>query len=226
MSFHILSNPTLKAQVAIIQDANTDTEKYRARLSSIGSFMAYEISHLLDRQTIKIETNFGKIAGIKLKEENIIFIAILRAAIPMVYGGLDVFPKAQVGMVSARRLLVKEGKGKKQAEFEVPVEYCNVPTITKNSVLIVPDPALASGSSIVMVLKKIIKNVKPKKIIILSVVCAREGVDNILKNFPNAEIYTSHLGQGLNTKGYIVPDGPGDAGDRSFGLGSTVHNIK
>lgn len=226
MSLHLLSNPALKSQVAIIQDINTDTERYRARLKSIGSLMAYEISHLIDKEEIKIQTNFGNIKGIRLKEENIVFVAILRASIPMVNGALKIFPGAQCGMVSARRLLVKEGDKKHTAEFNVPVEYSNVPEISKDTVLVIPDPALASGSSIVTVLKNIIKKAKPKKIIILSVVCAKEGVDNILKNFPDAEIFTSHLGQGLNEKGYIVPDGPGDAGDRSFGLGSTVHSIK
>ena len=101
-----------------------------------------------------------------------------------------------------------------------------MPIISKNSILIIPDPALASGSSIVTVLKNILKGTSPKKIIILSVICAKEGVENILKVFPKTEIFTAHLGQRLNIKGYIVPDGPGDAGDRSFGLGSTIHKIK
>jgi len=226
MSFHILKNPALKNQVGIIQDKKTDTEKYRTTLSRIGSFMIYEVSHLIDKEIIKIETNFGKIKGIRLKDENIIFIAILRAAIPMVMGALEVFPHAQCGIISARRLLIKEGDGIKSAQFNVPVEYSNIPQIQKNSILIIPDPALASGSSIVAVLNKLLDGVKPKKILILSVVCANEGVKNILKNFPKTEIYTACLGKGLNNKGYIVPDGPGDAGDRSFGLGSTVHKMK
>ncbi|MBI3384900.1 uracil phosphoribosyltransferase [Candidatus Gottesmanbacteria bacterium] len=226
MGFHILSNPALKSQVAIIQDKDTDNERYRATLSRIGSFMAYEISHLLDVENTVVETNFAKIKGMRLKDENVIFIAVLRAAIPMVNGALKIFPRAQVGIVSARRVLLKEGNAKKGAEFRVPVEYSNVPEITKDSILIVPDPALASGSSVVTVLKNVMKKVKPKKIIILSVACAKEGVANILQSFPQAEIFTAHLGQGLNSKGYIVPDGPGDAGDRSFGLGSTGHSIK
>lgn len=223
MSFHILKNPALKNQVGIIQDKTTDTEKYRTTLSRIGSFMAYEVSHLIDKEKIKIETNFGTIKGIKLKDENIIFVAILRAAIPMVNGALKVFPHAQCGIISARRLLVKVGNEQNGAQFDVPIEYSNVPEITKNSILIIPDPALASGSSIVTVLNKLLDGIVPKKIIILSVVCAKEGVNNILKNYPKAEIYTAHLGQGLNEKGFIVPDGPGDAGDRSFGLGNGEH---
>ncbi len=57
-------------------------------------------------------------------------------------------------------------------------------------------------------------------------VCAKEGVEKILENYPQAEVYSAHLGKGLNTKGYIVPDGPGDAGDRSFGLGTFSHSTK
>ena len=185
MSFHVLTNPALKTQVASIQDKNMEPQEYRARLSGIGSFMAYEISDFLDKEEIEVETNFGKVKGIRIKDENIIFVAVLRASIPMVNGALKVYPHAQCGMVSARRLLAKEGED-----------------------------------------KNIIKNTKPKKIIVLSVVCAREGVDNILTNFPDAEVFTAHLGQGLNTKGYIVPDGPGDAGDRSFGLSNVIHSIK
>lgn len=225
MSFHLLQNPALKAQVSLIQNKSTETEKYRATLQRIGSFMAYEISDLIDVEKKMIETNFGTVSGLRLKDENIIFIAVLRASIPMVMGALKIFPHAQVGMVSARRILQKEGDGQEGAEFKVPVEYSNVPEITKDSILIVPDPALASGSSVVTVLKNILRNVKPKKIIIQSVICAKEGVDLILKNYPDAEVFTAHQGKELNTVGYIVPDGPGDAGDRSFGLGSTPHKI-
>ena len=226
MAFHLFKNPALKAQVSIIQDKNTDTEKYRATLSRIGSFMAYEISSFVETENKTVETNFGQVNGLRLKDDNILFIAVLRASIPMVMGALKIFPHAQVGMVSARRILQKEGKGKSSAEFKVPVEYSNVPEITKNTILIVPDPALASGSSVVTVLKNILKDVKPKGIIVLSVICAKEGVDLILKNFPQAEVISAHLGSRLNTVGYIVPDGPGDAGDRSFGLGSTPHKMK
>lgn len=225
MSFHIFKNPALKAQVSLIQSKDTETEKYRATLSRIGSFMAYEISEYIDIENIKVETNFGVVDGTRIKDEDIIFIAVLRASIPMVMGGLKIFPHAQVGMVSARRILQKEGDENTQAEFNVPVEYSNVPQITKDSILIVPDPALASGSSVVKVLQSILKDVKPKKIIALSVVCAKVGVDLILKNYPEAEVFSAHQGQGLNTLGYIVPDGPGDAGDRSFGLGSTPHKM-
>lgn len=226
MSFHLFHNLALKAQVSIIQNKNTDPEKYRATLSRIGSFMAYEISSLIETEKIPVQTGFGEVPGIRLKDENIIFIAVLRASIPMVMGALKIFPKSQVGMVSARRVLKKEGSGEEQAEFSVPVEYSNVPEITEDSILIVPDPALASGSSVVMVLNTILKGKKPKKIIVLSVACAKQGVENILKNYPDAEIFSAHQGRGLNTLGYIVPDGPGDAGDRSFGLSSTLHKMK
>lgn len=226
MSFHLFHNPALKAQVSIIQNKNTEPEKYRATLSRIGSFMAYEISSLIETENIQVETSFGEVPGLRLKDENIIFIAVLRASIPMVMGALKIFPKSQVGMVSARRVLQKEGDSQKGAEFNVPVEYNNVPEITGDSIIIVPDPALASGSSVVTVLNTILKGKKPKKIIVLSVICAQEGVDLILKNFPQAEVFSAHLGKRLNAVGYIVPDGPGDAGDRSFGLGNTQHKMK
>lgn len=226
MSFHLFHNLALKAQVSIIQNKNTEPEKYRATLSRIGSFMAYEISSLIEAEKIQVQTNFGEVPGLRLTDENIIFIAVLRASIPMVMGALKIFPKSQVGMVSARRVLQKEGENGKQAEFTVPVEYSNVPEITDDSIIIVPDPALASGSSVVMVLNTILKGKKPKKIIVLSVSSATEGVANILKNYPDAEVFSAHQGQGLNSLGYIVPDGPGDAGDRSFGLGNTPHKVK
>jgi uracil phosphoribosyltransferase len=223
MSFHILNNSALKNEVRLIQDKNTDTEKYRTTLTRIGLFMAYEVSSFLESEQKLIETAFGKIKGIRLQDENVIFITILRAAIPLMIGAIKVFPHAQCGMISARRILLKDGDGKEDAKFDVPIEYSNIPEITKDSIIIIPDPALASGSSIVTVLKRILKGKKPKKIIVLSVVCAKTGVKNILKNYPKAEIFTAHLGKGLNEKGFIVPDGPGDAGDRSFGLGNGEH---
>src|SRR3989338_10523667 len=117
MAFHLFKNPALKAKVSIIKDKNTDTEKYRATLSRIGSFMAYEISSFVETENKTVETNFGQVNGLRLKDDNILFIAVLRASIPMVMGALKIFPHAQVGMVSARRILQKEGNGKSSAEF-------------------------------------------------------------------------------------------------------------
>lgn len=223
MSFQILKNPALKNQVRMIQDKTTETEKYRATLERIGTFMAYEVSDLIDSKESVVETNFGQVKGVRLIDENIIFIAILRAAIPLVMGAIKVFPNAQCGMISARRVLLTEGNSEKKAIFTIPIEYSNIPEINSESILILPDSALASGSSVVTVLNNILNKTKPKRIIILSVVCAKDGVEHIQKHYPKAEIITCHLGKGLNSKGFIVPDGPGDAGDRSYGLGNGEH---
>ena len=141
-------------------------------------------------------------------------INILRAAFPFVEGLLKAFPHAKQGVISARR---KEEKGMKNDSFDIEINYVKFPKITNEDVVIIADPMLATGSTLLGVMKCITeKNLKPKKLILLSVVSAKTGIDRIKKAYPNITIVTISIDSTLNSDGYIIP-GLGDAGDRAFG---------
>jgi uracil phosphoribosyltransferase (EC 2.4.2.9) len=146
--------------------------------------------------------------GIEITDmKNVIIINVLRAAMPLVDGLLKVFPDAGVGVISAFR-----GSA---PDFDISIDYVNVPKIKKNDVVIIADPMVATGSTMVRVLEELDKYGKPKRKVIACVIATEYAVERIEKKFPKVEIYTAAIDSELNDHGYIVP-GLGDAGDRSF----------
>lgn len=139
-------------------------------------------------------------------------IAILRAALPLVEGFSEVFEEAPIGFVVAKR---KEKSGSESIDFDVEITYIKIPTI-ENRIVIIPDPMLATSSTLITVLDKILKYGKPKRIIFCGVIASKYGINRIKSVYPHVEIYTVAIDEKLDSHGFIVP-GLGDAGDRAFG---------
>jgi len=156
---------------------------------------------------LEIDTPIGKTTGSKLNEE-VVFIPVLRAGVAMLFGAIQLLPKSKVGFVGLER----DENTAIASEY-----YWKLPSITQNTTVIVTDPMLATGGSLVHLLRQIVPK-KPKQIIIVSVVAAGEGVQVLEKEFPGVKVYTAALDEKLNDKKYIVP-GLGDYGDRYFGTG-------
>ncbi len=152
-----------------------------------------------------VETPIGKTKGAKLDEE-VVFIPVLRAGVAMLFGAIQLLPKSKVGFVGLQR---------DETTAVASQYYWKVPPITQNTTVIVTDPMLATGGSLVQLLRQIASK-KPKRIIIVSVIAAPEGVRSLEKKYPDVKIYTAALDEKLNDKKYIVP-GLGDYGDRYFG---------
>ncbi len=180
----------------------------------VGRFMAYEISNYLDLEKVKVETPLGVVAhGYKLKDmDQVILVAILRASLPMINGALEVFYNANVGFISAKR--IENGDLSPDLEMEVRIDYFNLPPVNGKT-LIIMDPMLATGSTLIKVLRKIYEVGSPKNVYIASIISTPVGIEKLLKEFNNIRIFTLAVDEKLNKKGYIVP-GLGDAGDRSF----------
>ncbi len=176
--------------------------------------MAYEISNHLNLKPVKVETPLGvKAHGFQLAGmENIILVAILRASLPMIHGALEVFYNANVGFISAKR--IENGGFLSNLEMEVRIDYFNLPPVDEKT-LIVMDPMLATGSTLMRVLKKIYEAGSPKGVYIASIIATPIGIEKLTKEFSDIKIFTLAVDEKLNSKGYIVP-GLGDAGDRSF----------
>lgn len=186
-----------------------DSLRFRRNMERIAEIMGYELSKKLTYSLKDITTSLG-VAPVNTLDSEIVLATILRAGLPMHQGLLNYFDKADSAFVSAYR---KHTKGD---EFDVFVEYCAAPTI-HNKVLIISDPMLATGSSMLLVYKALLKNGKPKQIHIVSAIATNEALAIIKKHFPeNTNVWVGAIDEELTAQAYIVP-GLGDAGDLAFG---------
>ena len=187
-----------------------DAMRFRRNIEKIGEISAYEISKSFSFKEAIITTPLGN-KKTKLINENIVLCSILRAGLPLHQGLLNYFDDAENAYISAYR------KHNDDNTSEIVVEYFASPSL-ENKTLILADPMLATGNSLVAVYDALLKHGKPKKIHIVSVVGSKEGIDFIKKHFPkNTELWIATIDDKLNEKGYIIP-GLGDAGDLAFGV--------
>ncbi len=186
-----------------------DSLRFRRNMERIAEIMGYELSKKLKYSSKEITTSLGQ-ANMNTVDSQIVLATILRAGLPMHQGLLNYFDKADSAFVSAYR---KHTSGD---EFDVFVEYCAAPTIDQK-VLVISDPMLATGTSMVMVYKALLKNGNPKQIHIVSAIATQEALGMIKKHFPeNTEVWVGAIDEELTAQAYIVP-GLGDAGDLAFG---------
>lgn len=194
-----------------IRDINLqkDRLKFRFNLERLGQILAYEISKSFEYEPITITTPLAQMEVKKLIQQPVL-ISVLRAAMPFFQGFLDYFDKAESGFIGAFR---KENSGD---EVEIEFNYLAIPFIQNKEIILI-DPMLATGKSLITSIDHLLKNGTPKKIHIASAIAAPEGIEYIKSqiNVPY-ELWTCALDEKLNEKSYIVP-GLGDAGDLSFG---------
>jgi uracil phosphoribosyltransferase len=197
--------------IAELRDVNIqkDSMRFRRNLERISEVIAYEISKKMDFKSIQVKTPLGESTEHVLKTQPVL-ATILRAGLPMHQGLLNYFDKGESAFVSAFR------KHSTAENFEIHVEYLASPKIDKK-VLIISDPMLATGSSMVMVYKALLKQGKPSQIFIVSAIAAPEALTFIKKHLPeNTQIYVGAVDKELTAQSYIVP-GLGDAGDLAYG---------
>lgn len=214
MTIHHLSEnqSILNNFIAEIRDKRVqkDPMRFRRNIERIGEVMALEISKSLEYTTKEITTPLG-IKRMDVTDNDIIICSVLRAGLPLHQGFLNFFDKAENAFISAFR---HHPFGDDQ--FEIITEYVATPDLDNKTLLLV-DPMLATGKSLVSVLEVIQQYGKPKEIHVTSIIAAREGVEYVSSNFPKkSTLWIAALDEILNEKGYIVP-GLGDAGDLAFG---------
>ena len=214
MQIHHISenNSILNKFIAEIRDVTIqkDSLRFRRNIERIGEVLGYELSKKLSYTSKDVVTPLG-IKKINKITNNIVLCSILRAGLPLHQGLLNYFDDAENAFISAYR-----HHPNKDATFEIVVEYFAAPKI-ENKTLLLADPMLATGQSLVAVYEAIIKNGAPKELHIVAVIASREGIDFIKAHFPeNTHLWIAAIDNDLNEKGYIIP-GLGDAGDLSFG---------
>ena len=186
-----------------------DRMRFRQNLERVGMLMAYELSKELNYEREEVTTPLGTLEMDLLSNQPVL-VSILRAGLPFHQGFLQLFDKADNGFISAYRHHTSGN------EFIVKVEYLAIPEIT-NRTLILVDPMIATGQSLVLSYKELVEAAgKPEKIIICGVVASEEGIEYLLRNVPNSKVYVVAVDKELTAKAYIVP-GLGDAGDLAFG---------
>ena len=187
-----------------------DSMRFRRNMERIGETMAYEISKKLTYTNIAITTPLGIKNTTKIAEE-IVLCSILRAGLTLHQGFLNYFDAAENGFISAYRNHYNSDEN-----FDILVEYQAVPNMTDKTLILV-DPMLATGQSLVAVLNKILDTHQPKEIHIAVVIAAPEGIKYVSENLPkNCHLWVASLDEKLNEKNYIIP-GLGDAGDLAYG---------
>ena len=181
---------------------------FRRNLFRFGQLMAYEISKHLRYETVEVTTQLGVAEGKKLIDP-VVLGTILRAGLPMHEGMLSVFDNAENAFLSAFRHHHKDGT------FEIRLDYISTPELD-DKVLIICDPMLATGSSMVRSLKALMEFGRPKEIHIATVIASSAGLEYVSIEYPDAFIWIGDEDEELTARSFIVP-GLGDAGDLAYG---------
>jgi uracil phosphoribosyltransferase len=189
-------------------DAQQDSMRFRRNMERLGEVFAYEISKKLSFEEFEVQTPLG-LANINLIPQMPVLATILRAGLPLHQGMLNVFDKSDSAFISAYR------KTKKSGSFVIQMEYVATPDLEGKTVII-SDPMLATGQSMVLCCKELMANYKIKNLHIVAVIASQEGVEHVKANLPGAHLWLGAIDEEMTTKAYIVP-GLGDAGDLSFG---------
>lgn len=199
--------------VAELRDVNIqkDPMRFRYNLKRLGILFAHEISKTLDYKEIETQTPLG-VSSSSILEQQPVIATILRAGLPFQQGFLEVFDHAESAFITAYR------KVKKNGEFTIQMEHISSPNLENKTVILV-DPMLATGLSMVLCAKELIGDYAIKDLHICAAIASIEGVNQVKANLPKAKLWLGAIDQEMTSKSYIVP-GLGDAGDLAYGAKS------
>ncbi|MBO7208899.1 MAG: uracil phosphoribosyltransferase [Clostridia bacterium] len=201
----VMDHPLIKHKITMLRSKETSVKDFRELAYEISLLMGYEATKDLTLEEIDVETPLVKTKGYSI-EKQVAIVPILRAGLGMVDAFTSLIPAAKVGHIGLYR----------DHETLQPVEYyCKLPTDIEKRQVLVTDPMLATGGSAAAAIQ-FIKDRGAKKIKLVCLIGAPEGVKAVQDAHPDVDIYVGALDEKLNEHGYIVP-GLGDAGDRLFG---------
>lgn len=186
----------------------SDRMRFRRNLERIGEIAAYEISRHLVYEEKEVQTPLG-ISQCKMLKEQPVLATILRAGLPLHQGLLNYFDKADNAFISAYR------KHQLDGSFEISLDYISCPEL-ENRVVIISDPMLATGSSLVKTIQYLRDEGHPREIHVVVAIACSVGIEYVQRSEPQVKIWCGAIDEELTAKGYIVP-GLGDAGDLAFG---------
>ncbi len=202
----VVNHPLIQHKLTWMREKSTSSKDFRDLLDEISTLMAFEITRDLPLEKRSVQTPVAKCEGKVISGRKLAVVAILRAGLGMIGGILKLVPVAKVGHIGLYR---------DPRTLEAVQYYQKLPADIAQRFVILVDPMLATGHSAVKAIH-ILKEAGVKKMVLMSLISAPEGIKTVHKSHPDTKIYTAGIDQKLNSHGYIVP-GLGDAGDRLFG---------
>ena len=200
LSLKIVSNG------GILRDKNTDKKLFRELVNELSVLLFFEASRDLETEKVKVKTPIMETTCTRLTGQAIEIVPILRAGLGMCDQLLEFVPTAKVGHL---------GMARNEKTLQPEEYYKKMPTDINSRHIFIVDPMLATGGSMISCIENL-KQDGAKKITVVSIISAPEGVAKTREKYPEIDIYTAQLDEKLNDNGYIIP-GLGDAGDRLFG---------
>ena len=201
-----MDHPLIQHKISMLRDKRTGTNEFRKLVEEIAVLMGYEAFRDLPVEKVEIETPMEVCQSYMITGKKLAVVPILRAGLGMVNGILTLVPSAKVGHIGLYR----------DPKTLLPVEYyCKLPSDIEERTVFLTDPMLATGGTAEAAIG-FLKEKGAKKINLLCVLSAPQGVQKVQTMHPDVDIYTAAYDNMLNEHGYIVP-GLGDAGDRIFG---------
>ena len=206
MGYTIIKHPLIDHKMTILRKKETSSMEFRQLVNEIATLMGYEVTRDLETEDIEIETPIAKTVGKRISGKKIGIVPILRAGLGMVEGLLTIIPAARVGHIG----MYRDPKTLKPVTY-----YSKLPKDVASRQMIIVDPMLATGGSLIEAIDELKRN-GAKNIKSINLLAAPEGLKAVEEAHPDVEIYIAALDEKLNEDKYIVP-GLGDAGDRLFG---------
>lgn len=204
------TNSAANIFIAELRDENIqlDAMRFRRNLERLGEFFAWEISKTLTYVPVETQTPLGTANTVQLERQPVL-ATIMRAGLPMQQRLLNIFDRAEAAFITAYRKMHINGP------LEIQVDYISAPDLT-DKVVIIADPMLATGLSMVLCCKELIAQYKIKELHIVAAIASVEGVKHVRANLPAAKLWLGAIDEEMTSKSYIVP-GLGDAGDLAYG---------
>lgn len=202
---HSSTHPLVIDSLTHLRDKHTPVDKFRRHSDRICQLLFAEAIADLEFIEHEVETPLTTTTGRKLADE-VVIVPVLRSGVCMLFGALQLLPKSKVGFVGLQR----DEETAQASEY-----YWKLPPLSEKSVVVITDPMLATGGSILHLLRVVSKQ-KVKELRIVCVIAAPEGIAAINQEYPDVKIFAGAVDTNLNDKKYIVP-GLGDYGDRYFG---------
>jgi uracil phosphoribosyltransferase len=201
----VIAHPLVQHNLTRLRDARTQPQEFRRLLGEIAALMTYEATRTLGVKKVSVRTPLEKTTGVQLEKE-VVLVPVLRAGLGMLEPILELIPHARVGFLGLKR---------EETTLRAHFYHKSLPKKLERCEVILIDPMLATGGSAVAALD-FLSEQGAKKIRLVSLVAAPEGIRRVRKSYPVLPIFTAAIDRQLNGVGYILP-GLGDAGDRLFG---------
>ena len=198
--------------ISELRDINiqSDRMRFRHNMERVGQILAFELSKALEYKDQEVQTPLGT-SVIPLLQNSPVIVTIMRAGVPFFQGFIDVFDKSDAGFIGAYRTPMDSSN-----HFNIDMNYMTSVSLEEKELIIV-DPMLATGKSIIKAIEQIITFGNPSRIHIVSLIAAREGYQYVKDNMDDTTMFwVGVIDEELNDKSYIVP-GLGDAGDLCYG---------